>query len=87
MASYACVREDERVGVMDARRHQHRSLFEGGKLRCPHDKQLRHITDYMSFDRSDEFVSELNVVLKCRCGHIFSPGIPDSEMKSMIAHG
>lgn len=75
------------VGVTDARRRQRRSLFEGGKLRCPHDKQLRHVTDYMSFDRSDEFASELNVVLKCRCGHIFSPGVTDDEMKRIVSHG
>lgn len=72
------------MGFPDARRRQRRSLYEGGKLRCPHDKQLRHIEDYISFERNGEFVGELNVVLKCKCGHIFSPGLPDEEMSSLV---
>jgi hypothetical protein len=67
-----------------ATRRQRRPLFEAGKLRCPQDKQLHHIEDYISFDRNVEFAPELNVVLKCRCGHIFSPGITDEEMKALV---
>jgi hypothetical protein len=69
----------------DARRGQRRSLWEGGRLRCPHDKQLRHVQKYIAFDRSPEFVGELNVVYKCECGHIFSPGLSDSELVSNVA--
>lgn len=75
------------MGAVDspnARRGQRRSLFEGGKLRCPHDKQLRHIQDYIAFDRAGEFAGELNVVYKCHCGHIFSPGMNDVEMRDLV---
>jgi hypothetical protein len=75
------------VGVPDARRRQRRSLFQGGKLRCPHDKQLRHIEEYKTFDRNPEFSQELNPVFKCKCGHVFSPGITDEEMRSLVTNG
>jgi hypothetical protein len=58
-----------------------RPLFEGGKLRCPHDKQLHDVLSYKRFDMTREFELELNEVLKCMsCGHIFSPALRDSEM-------
>lgn len=75
------------VGSPDVRRRQRRSLFEGGKLRCPHDKQLRHIEEYMTFDRAPEFAGELNPVYKCQCGHIFSPGLTDDEMRGLVTSG
>lgn len=55
-------------------------LIVGTKIRCPHpqDLRLRPIFAYKSFEVSPEFADELNVVLKCPCGHIFSPGV-DAE--------
>ena len=58
-----------------------RPLFEAGKLRCPHDKQLHDVLSYKRFDITREFEAQLNVVMKCMsCGHIFSPHLTDSEM-------
>lgn len=58
-----------------------RPLFEAGKLRCPHDKQLHDVLSYKRFDIPREFETFLNVVLKCmHCGHVFSPHLLDSEM-------
>ena len=57
-------------------------LFEAGKLRCPHDKQLHDVLSYKKFDLVDEFASQLNTVLRCGfCGHLFSPNLNDEEMK------
>jgi hypothetical protein len=55
-------------------------LVEGNKIRCPHprDLKLRPIFAYKTFEISAQFESELNPVLKCPCGHIFSPGV-DAE--------
>lgn len=56
-------------------------LFEGGKLRCPHERKLHDILSYKRFDLITEFETKLNVVLRCMfCGHIFSPVMKDSEM-------
>jgi hypothetical protein len=56
-------------------------LFVGGKLRCPHDKQLRHLNAYKAFEVKEQFQRELNVVLKCgACGHVFSPALEPAEM-------
>jgi hypothetical protein len=61
-----------------------RSLFEDGKLRCPHDKQLHDILSFNRFDLSREFQDELNVIIKCSfCGHIFSPALNSHEMKEI----
>jgi len=58
-----------------------RPLFEGGRLRCPHDKQLHDLLSYKRFDLISEFETKLNVVLRCMyCGHLFSPALEDSEM-------
>ena len=68
--------------VVDLKKRVSRSLFEAGKLRCPHDKQLHDILTYKRFDLPNEFESQLNVVLKCIfCGHLFSPCLSSSEMK------
>lgn len=59
-----------------------RPLFEAGKLRCPHDKQLHDLLTYKRFDLPDEFATQLNVVLRCLyCSHVFSPHLDDQEMK------
>lgn len=59
-----------------------RPLFEEGKLRCPHDKQLHDILSYKRFDLPYEFQTQLNVVLRCAfCSHVFSPHLYDEEMK------
>lgn len=64
------------------RRASTRPLFEIGKLRCPHDKQLHDILTYKRFDLPREFEAQLNVVIKCVfCGHIFSPALSSEEMK------
>ena len=61
---------------------QRRPLFEAGKLRCPHDKQLHDILSYKRFDLPREFETQLNVVLRCPfCSHVFSPHLNDDEMK------
>lgn len=39
---------------------------------------MRPIFAYKTFDIAPAFESELNPVLKCPCGHIFSPGV-DAE--------
>lgn len=68
--------------VADLRRRESRPLFEGGKLRCPHDKQLHDVLTYKRFDLPYEFEKQLNVVLKCVfCGHLFSPILGIEEMK------
>lgn len=60
------------------------SLFIGGKLRCPHDKQLRHLNAYKPFEVKEQFHEQLNVVLKCpACGHVFSPALEPEEMSAM----
>jgi hypothetical protein len=55
-------------------------LVVGNKIRCPHpdDLKLRPIFAYRAFEVSPDYEAELNVVLKCPCGHIFSPGV-DAE--------
>lgn len=63
-------------------RRKSRPLFEAGKLRCPHDKQLHDVLTYKRFDLPNEFETQLNVVLRCiYCGHLFSPNLVSSEMK------
>lgn len=58
-----------------------RPLFESGRLRCPHDKQLHDILSYKRFDLPREFENQLNPVLRCVfCSHVFSPHLNDSEM-------
>lgn len=62
-----------------------RALFEAGKLRCPHDKQLHDLLSYKVFDLPKEFETQLNVVLRCgTCGHVFSPHVNDQEMKLIV---
>lgn len=62
-------------------RRKSRPLFEAGKLRCPHDKQLHDILSYKRFDLSAEFANQLNVILRCiQCGHLFSPALNQVEM-------
>lgn len=58
-------------------------LIEGGRLRCPKDHQLRNVLAYKPFQIAEEFADELNVVLKCPCGHIFSPGLSSADMRVM----
>ena len=48
-------------------------LFENGKLRCPKEKKLRDILEYGRMGVVKEFETELNTILRCVCGHIFSP--------------
>lgn len=58
-----------------------RPLFEAGKLRCPHDKQLHDLLSYKRFDLTPEFETQLNVVLRCLfCSHVFSPHLDEQEM-------
>lgn len=58
-----------------------RPLFEAGRLRCPHDKQLHDLLSYKRFDIAPEFQTQLNVVLRCLfCSHVFSPHLDDQEM-------
>lgn len=58
-----------------------RLLFESGKLRCPHDKQLHDVLSYKRFDLPHEFETQLNVVLRCLfCSHVFSPHLDEQEM-------
>lgn len=58
-----------------------RPLFEAGRLRCPHDKQLHDLLSYKRFDLPHEFETQLNVVLRCAfCSHVFSPHLSDNEM-------
>lgn len=65
----------------ETRKQNIRPLFEAGKLRCPHDKQLHDILSYKRFDLPHEFETQLNVVLRCLyCNHVFSPHLNDSEM-------
>jgi len=67
--------------VTDLRSRPARPLFEAGKLRCPHDKQLHDILSYKRFDLPNEFATQLNVVLRCiQCGHLFSPALNSIEM-------
>lgn len=55
-----------------------RPLFQGGKILCPHDKQLHDILSYKKFNLPREFETQLNVVLRCMfCSHIFSPHLND----------
>lgn len=54
--------------------------MEGGRLRCPQCKTLRNILSYKHFERVAEYEDELNVVLKCKCNHVFSPGLSDDEI-------
>ena len=62
-------------------------LIEGNRIRCPRDKRLRPIFAYKSFEQTEEFSDELNVVLKCPCGHIFSPGVDSQTIKAgMLAN-
>ena len=61
-----------------------RRLIEGGRLRCPHCKMLRNILAFKAFDVDEEFIDELNTVLKCPCGHIFSPGPSSRELSHML---
>lgn len=57
-------------------------LFEVGRLRCPHDKQLHDLLSYKRFDLPIDFETQLNVVLRCAfCSHVFSPHLDDGEMK------
>jgi len=49
-------------------------LIVGNRIRCPKDRLLRNMFAYKTFEVSPDFADELNVVLKCPCGHIFSPG-------------
>jgi hypothetical protein len=66
----------------EAKRGARRPLFEAGKLRCPHDKQLHDLLSYKRFDLPREFETQLNTVLRCMfCSHVFSPHLEDSEMK------
>lgn len=59
-----------------------RPLFEAGRLRCPHDKQLHDLLSYKRFDLPSEFETQLNVVLRCAfCSHVFSPHLNTDEMK------
>jgi uncharacterized Zn finger protein len=59
-----------------------RPLFEGGRLRCPHDGKLHDVLTYKRFDLPNEFESQLNQVLRCTsCGHVFSPHLNDEEMR------
>lgn len=61
-----------------------RPIFEGGRLRCPHDKQLHDVLSYKRFSMSAEFSNQLNVVLRCAyCGHLFSPALSSEEMKEI----
>jgi hypothetical protein len=53
-------------------------------MRCPKDRQLRNVLAYKSFEVQAEFADELNVVLKCPCGHIFSPGLSEAEMRGLL---
>lgn len=58
-----------------------RPLFEAGKLRCPHDKQLHDLLSYKVFDLPEEFKTQLNTVLRCvLCSHVFSPHLDTQEM-------
>lgn len=50
-------------------------LLVGNRIRCPKDRRLRPIPAYKTFEIAEDFESELNPVLKCPCGHIFSPGV------------
>jgi hypothetical protein len=62
-------------------RSARRPLFEAGKLRCPHDKQLHDLLSYKRFDLPNEFATQLNTVLRCMfCSHVFSPHLNNSEM-------
>jgi hypothetical protein len=45
---------------------------------------LRNILAYKAFDVEQEFADELNTVLKCPCGHIFSPGPSSNELSRML---
>ena len=70
------------AAVSPERSRTRRPLFEGGKLRCPHDKQLHDILTYKKFDLPNEFETQLNQVLRCTsCGHVFSPHLNDEEME------
>lgn len=70
--------------IADLERRKSRPLFEAGKLRCPHDKQLHDILSYKRFDLPKEFEEQLNVVLKCIfCGHLFSPILDPAELQSI----
>jgi hypothetical protein len=45
---------------------------------------LRNVLAYKAFEVVEEFSDELNVVLKCPgCGHLFSPGPSQSDMRRM----
>jgi hypothetical protein len=56
----------------------------GGRLRCPKDKQLRNMLAYKTFEVQEEFADELNVIFKCPCGHLFSPGLSTRELKGLL---
>lgn len=55
-------------------------LVVGNRIRCPKDGILRNMFAYKTFEVVPEFADELNPVLKCPCGHIFSPGSNTDEM-------
>jgi hypothetical protein len=56
-----------------------RKLVVGNRIRCPKDGILRNMLAYRTFEIVPEFADELNPVLKCPCGHLFSPG-PDGAI-------
>jgi hypothetical protein len=62
-----------------------RRLIVDGRLRCPKDGALRNVLAYGTFDVVEEFADELNVVLKCPCGHIFSPGFSSDELAAFYS--
>ena len=70
------------AATVEQRRQHRRSLYEGGRLRCPRDKILRDILAYRVFEVSEEFAHELNVIMRCPCGHIFSPALTTDEIEA-----
>lgn len=71
------------VALAEAQRPQPVSvLFVQGKLRCPNDKRLRHLTKYKPYELKEAFQDQLNVVLRCpECGHIFSPMLEPEDLE------
>jgi hypothetical protein len=47
---------------------------------CPNCEKVKNILSYKHFERPAKYQDQLNVVLKCRCGHVFSPGLTDEEL-------
>lgn len=58
--------------------------MQGGRLLCPKCEHRRDILAFKHFEVVEEYSDELNVVLKCPCGHIFSPGMSDSEISEIM---